>query len=79
MYFCKMNIHFSIVVPVYNRPDETRELLESIAAQTYDQTFEVVIVEDGSQITSEAEVAKFQSQLDIHYLCKSNSGPGDSP
>ena len=78
MYFCKMNIHFSIVVPVYNRPDETRELLESIAAQTYDQTFEVVIVEDGSQITSEAEVAKFQSQLDIHYLRKSNSGPGDS-
>ena len=39
---------YSIIVPVFNRPDEVDELLESLCHQTFSD-FEVVIVEDGSE------------------------------
>ena len=48
-----MNLSFSFIIPVYNRPNEIKELLDSLRLQTYDQPFEVVIVEDGSTISSE--------------------------
>jgi len=73
-----MQIKFSIVVPVYNRPDEVAELLESIAKQTFQEDFEVVIVEDGSTMSSEAIVNAYNEQLNISYYFKPNSGPGDS-
>jgi glycosyltransferase involved in cell wall biosynthesis len=73
-----MQIKFSIVVPVYNRPDEVAELLESIANQTFQGDFEVVIVEDGSTISSEAIVTSYSDKLNISYFFKPNSGPGDS-
>ncbi|MBO0329629.1 glycosyltransferase [[Muricauda] lutisoli] len=73
-----MNILFSIVVPVYNRPEEVRELLESLQEQNYQKNFEVVIVEDGSSESSEDIVLKFQDKLNISYYFKENSGPGDS-
>ena len=69
---------FSIIIPVYNRPDEVRELLESLSNQNFDQPFEVVIVEDGSDITCESSIAQFKKTLQINYLFKKNSGPGDS-
>ena len=73
-----MNIYFSIVVPVYNRPEEIRELLESLGKQDFEQDFEVVIVEDGS-LEGSAEIVKgFQDRLQISYYYKENSGPGDS-
>lgn len=72
-----MEFLFSFIVPVYNRPNEVRELLESLEKQTYAKPYEIVIVEDGSTISSEAEVACF-SQLPISYYVKENSGPGDS-
>jgi glycosyltransferase involved in cell wall biosynthesis len=68
---------FSFIIPVYNRPEETKELLESLATQT-DLDFEVVIVEDGSKNTSEEIVKSFSSILNILYFFKENSGPGDS-
>ncbi|MFM8914150.1 MAG: glycosyltransferase [Flammeovirgaceae bacterium] len=68
---------FSIVVPVFNRPEELRELLESLVSQTV-KNFEVVIVEDGSSRTSEKVVADYESQLSIAYFQKPNSGPGPS-
>ncbi len=68
---------YSVVVPVFNRPDEMEELLQSLAKQTF-HDFEVIVVEDGSQKTSEAVCLKFESTLDIHYLKKDNSGPGPS-
>ena len=40
---------YSVIVPVYNRPDEVAELLESLTSQTY-KDFEVIIVEDGSAV-----------------------------
>jgi len=66
---------YSIIVPVYNRPDEVRELLYSLAGQTY-KNFEVLIVEDGSEQTSESVVESFRNRLNIRYFLKPNSGPG---
>lgn len=71
-------MRFSIVIPVYNRPDEIDELLVSLTLQTYQQPFEVVIVEDGSTETCEDRLSKYQPGLNISYYQKSNSGPGDS-
>ena len=69
---------FSLIIPVYNRPDEVEELLGSLAGQVYNDTFEVVIIEDGSGIPCKEVCKKFASQLNISYYFKSNSGPGDS-
>ncbi|MDT8415631.1 MAG: glycosyltransferase [Flavobacteriaceae bacterium] len=72
-----MELSLSIVVPVYNRPEEIGELLDSLCHQTV-KTFEVVIVEDGSNEKAEAVVEAFRNQLNILYLTKPNTGPGDS-
>ena len=69
---------FSIIIPVYNRPEEIDELLASILSQEYDETFDVSIIEDGSSVKSDLIVDKYSSQLSIHYLEKQNSGPGAS-
>jgi glycosyltransferase involved in cell wall biosynthesis len=69
---------FSIIIPVYNRPDEVNELLTSLTQTTYAFPFEVVIVEDGSSLSCESVVAQFQSKLTISYYFKENSGPGAS-
>ena len=66
---------FSIVIPVYNRPDEVDELLSSLCDQRYKQ-FEVVIVEDGSVRDCRTIVEKYRDRLTIHYIEKTNSGPG---
>ncbi len=64
---------FSIIVPVYNRPDEVSELMESLARQT-DHGFEVVIVEDGSTITCKAEAEAYAPQVALQYFYKDNEG-----
>lgn len=69
---------FSIIVPVFNRPDEVEELLNSLVSQTYLHPFEIVIIEDGSTINCANVVKKYASILDIQYYFKENSGPGDS-
>lgn len=71
------NIFFSVIIPAYNRPDEVRELLQSLTEQTY-STFEVVIIEDGSSNTCEEIVQSFRDELDITYHYKENSGQGFS-
>ena len=68
---------YSIIVPVYNRPDEVEELLESLTRQTM-KDFEVIIVEDGSAIPCKDVCGKYADKLDIHYYAKTNSGPGQS-
>ena len=68
---------YSIVVPVFNRPDEVDELLESLCSQTL-KDFEVVIVEDGSQKPCKDVCDKYAGILDLHYYLKDNSGPGQS-
>lgn len=71
-------MYFSIIIPVYNRPVELEELLSSLSKLEYDKEFEIVIVEDGSTIMSDAVCSKFRPQLNINYNYKENSGPGDS-
>lgn len=71
-------MHFSIIIPVYNRPDEIKELLESLVVSDYTKEYEIVIVEDGSSINCEQQVALFKNILNISYYYKQNSGPGDS-
>ena len=66
---------YSVIIPVYNRPDEARELLESLCAQTC-RDFEVVIVEDGSAIPCKEVAEAYADRLDIHYYVKENGGPG---
>jgi glycosyltransferase involved in cell wall biosynthesis len=68
---------YSIIIPVYNRPQEVSELLASLSLQTY-KDFEVIIVEDGSQIRCDQVVDQFRDLLRIQYFFKPNSGPGPS-
>jgi len=70
-------LKYSIIVPVYNRPDEVDELLESLCSQTL-KDFEVVIVEDGSQKPCKDVCDKYAGILDLCYYYKDNSGPGQS-
>ncbi len=70
-------MRYSFVIPVYNRPDETDELLESLAHQTL-RDFEVLVVEDGSQVTCQQVVQRHAAQMPIKYFCKPNSGPGQT-
>lgn len=66
---------FSIIIPLYNRPEEVNELLSSLCEQTV-MEFEVIIVEDGSTQKSDTVVEKYRDKLDITYFYKTNSGPG---
>ncbi len=68
---------YSIIVPVFNRPDEVDELLESLSNQTL-KDFEVIIVEDGSTKTCKDVCDKYADILVLHYYAKENSGPGQS-
>ncbi|SFD29290.1 glycosyltransferase [Algibacter pectinivorans] len=73
-----MQLQYSFIIPVYNRPDEIQELLQSFEALKGNIDFEIVIVEDGSTQTSKAVVDTFSNKLNISYYFKENSGPGDS-
>ncbi|WP_308269201.1 glycosyltransferase [Prevotella sp.] len=70
-------MRYSFIIPVYNRPDEVDELLDSLTRQTVND-FEVIVVEDGSSITCSDVCAKYANRLDLHYFQKPNSGPGQS-
>ncbi len=71
-------LHFSFIIPVYNRPEEIKELLESFSNLEGNLVYEIVIIEDGSTNSSKAIVDEFSKDLDISYYFKKNSGPGDS-
>ena len=68
---------YSLIVPVFNRPDEVRELLESLTRQSMTD-FEIIIVEDGSKTPCKDVCCQYEGSLDIHYYYKENSGPGQS-
>jgi glycosyltransferase involved in cell wall biosynthesis len=68
---------YSVIVPVYNRPDEVNELLHSLTLQQY-RNFEVIIVEDGSTNPCRDVVDSFRDRLQLEYVVKQNSGPGPS-
>lgn len=66
---------FSIIIPVFNRPQEIQELLESLALQEF-RDFEVVVVEDGSAIRSESICQGFASEMEVYYFFQRNTGQG---
>lgn len=68
---------FSIIIPLYNRPQEIKELLSTLCKQTYMQ-FEVLVIEDGSVKDAKSIVASFENKLDVKYFYKENSGQGFS-
>ncbi|MDG1729087.1 MAG: glycosyltransferase [Algibacter sp.] len=73
-----MQLQYSFIIPVYNRPNEIQELLQSFEALDGNIDYEIVIIEDGSTKTSKDVVDAFNSKLNISYFFKENSGPGDS-
>lgn len=73
-----MQLKYSFIIPVYNRPDEIQELLDSFLELKTPFTFEIVIVEDGSSLPSKKVIENYTSKLNISYFYKENSGPGDS-
>lgn len=68
---------YSVIIPVFNRPDEVDELLDSLTRQNY-KNFEVIIIEDGSSIPCQTVTEKYADKLNIHYFVKPNSGPGQT-
>jgi glycosyltransferase involved in cell wall biosynthesis len=66
---------YSIIIPIFNRPDELKELLESLLKQTYTH-FEVIVIEDGSTLKCDQIVNDFGNQLNIKYFYKDNAGQG---
>lgn len=73
-----MNLTYSIIIPVYNRPQEIDALLESLNKQTFTEDFEVLVIEDGSTLKSEEVVAKYERILNVKYHFKENTGAGAS-
>lgn len=71
-------LNYSFIIPVFNRPNEIRELLESFSQVEFDRDYEIVIVEDGSIEKGDAIIEEFNEELNISYYFKTNSGPGDS-
>ena len=67
----------SFIIPVFNRPNEIDELLNSFCLQKESKDFEIVIIEDGSSNKCD-KIIKNYKNLNISYYYKDNSGPGDS-
>ena len=86
-YLCSINsrnpikrdrdMRYSVIIPVYNRPDEADELLQSLTRQSF-KDFEVIIVEDGSSVPCKDVAERYQNILDIRYYAKPNSGAGQT-
>lgn len=66
---------FSIIIPVYNRPNEINELLNSLINQTY-KDFEVIIIEDGSHLPCDTIIANYRDAITITYIIQKNTGQG---
>lgn len=71
------DIRCSVVIPVYNRGDLLRAVLEGLAAQTMDKAaFEVLVCDDGSTEPLDAVVDGFRAALPrLRHLRQPNQGP----
>ena len=68
---------YSIIIPVYNRPEEISELLDSLSRLSpCGQEYEIIVVEDGSTKPCEAIVKGYEAVEPVRYLKKENAGPG---
>ena len=66
---------FSIIIPVFNRPDEINDLIQSIIDQKY-RDLEIIVIEDGSSISSNDIINSFKNKINLQYHEISNQGPG---
>jgi glycosyltransferase involved in cell wall biosynthesis len=73
-----LKLSFSIIIPVYNRPNEIGELLETLTKQNFTHDFEVIVIEDGSTQKCDTIVDTYKKQLNLKYFFKENSGAGAS-
>ena len=73
----RIAMRYSVIVPVFNRPDEVDELLASLSCQSF-RDFEVLVIEDGSSVPCGAVVEKYRDKIDVRYFTKPNSGPGQT-
>lgn len=71
-------INYSLIIPVFNRPDEVSELLASLAQSSRRDDYEIIIVEDGSHVLCDEVVQQYADSLPVRYYYKPNSGPGQS-
>lgn len=71
-----MTPRYSFIIPLYNRPNEIKELLESICCLSGDIDFEVIVVEDGSKVSSKEIVESFRDHIEVSYVYQENTGPG---
>ena len=71
-------LNYSFIIPVFNRPTEIKELLDSFLKVEFNREYEIVIIEDGSTEKSDFIINDYKDSLDISYYFKPNSGPGDS-
>lgn len=72
-------MRYSVIIPVYNRPDEQKELLESLTTQNYsEQELEVLVIDDGSSVRCDQVVMQYTGRLNLRYYYKDNSGPGQT-
>ena len=69
---------FSVIIPIYNRPDEIVELLDSLTLQSHKDDIEVILVEDGSEMPCEEEIKCYFKELDLKYFVQENGGPGSA-
>ena len=67
---------YSLLIPVYNRPDEVDELLESLTRQAMTD-FEVIVVDDGSSVPCADVVSRYDCDLNVHYYAKPNRARAD--
>lgn len=73
------NLEFSIVIPTYNRPERLQQCLMSIGVLDYPRDrFEVIVVDDGSQMSLEPVVDRFESQFSLRLMRQSNAGPASA-
>jgi len=70
-------LKFSIIIPVYNRPDEVEELLDSLIVQN-NKNFELIIVEDGSELKCDKIIQNCKAGFEINYFFKENGGPASA-
>lgn len=70
-------MRYSVIIPVYNRPDEVDELLQSLTQQSF-KDFEVLVVEDGSSVPCKDVAESYRERLEVRYFAKPNSGPGQT-
>ncbi len=68
-----MSRKYSVIIPVYNRIDEVRDLLDSLSKQTH-KNFEVIITEDGSTAPCKEAVDEYADKVDVKYFYKENEG-----